>query len=123
MNEIEEKLIKAMPRIALRLQNELILACPVDTGVLRNSIKVIPSSDGFGLIIWMVQYGKHVEFGVPPHIIRPKDKQALKFKGGKKGEFVFAKTIKHPGSRPNPFIRNTIQTKLQAIIIEELQKA
>jgi len=35
--------------------------CPVDTGRLRASIKVIPSDKG--LIIWMVIYGKYVEFG------------------------------------------------------------
>ena len=59
----------------------------------------------------------------PPHIIKPKEKKALKFKSGK-GEkgFVFAKEVKHPGTRPNPFIRNTVQTKLLKIIQEEVEK-
>jgi len=68
----------------------------------------------------------------PPHIIKPKNKKALKFevgrierlsgKGGKK-KIVFAKEVRHPGTRPNPFIRNTIINKLKLIIIEELMKA
>ena len=127
MNEIEIALEKAMPDIARRMLNELILVCPVDTGRLRNSIKVIPQ--GKGLFIWMVDYGEYVEFGQNPHIIKPKSKKALRFEvgrierlsGKKKGKtIVFAKEVKHPGTRPNPFIRNTIQTKLKQIIIEEI---
>ena len=120
MDEIKQKIEMALPSIARRIQNELIMVCPVDTGRLKNSIKV--SSTEEGLLIWMVSYGKFIEFGTPPHLITPKDKQALKFKGGKKGEFVFSKKVKHPGSRPNPFIRNTIQNKLRQIIIEEISK-
>ena len=118
MNEIEEKLIQAMPRIANNLQSELILVCPVDKGFLVNSIRVFPSSDGLGLVISMLQYGKHVEFGVPPHVIKPDKKKALKFKGDQK--MVIVKKINHPGSRPNPFIRNTIQNKLPQIILKAL---
>ena len=119
MPDIQEQIEKALPRIAIRMQNELILAAPVDTGRLRNSIKV--SADEDGIIIFMVDYAKFVEFGSPPHVIKPKDRKALRFKGSRKGKkFVFAKEVKHPGSRPNPFIRNTIQNKLRNIIIEEI---
>jgi hypothetical protein len=127
MKEIVEALDKAMPAIARRMQNELVLKCPVDQGRLRNSIKV--SLNGRGLLIWMVNYGKYVEFGTPPHVIRPHNKKALKFEIGKterlaaKGKnknIVFAKVVRHPGTRPNPFVRNAIQTKLKKIIIEEI---
>jgi len=57
----------------------------------------------------------------PPHIIKPKDKKALKFKAG--GENVFAKVVHHPGTRPNPFIRNTIRNKLGEIIQQEITKS
>jgi len=59
--EFQELLNKAMPNIARRVNNELVLTCPVDTGRLRNSIKVKSTKDG--LIIWMTNYGKYVEFG------------------------------------------------------------
>lgn len=108
----------ALPGIANRVQTELMIKCPVDTGRLRNSIKV-KAIDG-GILIWMADYGKMVEFGTVPHIIRPVNKKALKFKSGK--EVVFAKEVHHPGTRPNPFIRNTLQTKLQQIVTEEIQK-
>lgn len=115
---MEEVLERALPNIAIRMQNELILASPVDTGRLRNSIKVKPTNEG--LIIWLVEYAKFVEFGTPPHIITPKTKKALKFKVGKK--IFLRKKVRHPGTRPNPFIRNTIQNKLKNIIIEELNQ-
>ena len=119
MNEIKEALERAIPRIAIRIQNELVLASPVDTGRLRNSIVVKPV--GNSLIISMVDYAFYVEFGTPPHIIKPKDKHALKFKAG--GENVFAKEVHHPGTRPNPFIRNTIRNKISKIVQEEITKS
>jgi len=118
MDEIQKALERAMPSIARRLQNELMIVVPVLTGRLKNSIKVTATDEG--LTIGMVEYGKWIEFGVPPHIITPKSKKALKFKINKK--IVFAKKVRHPGSRPNPFIRNTIMTKLKNIIIEEISR-
>ncbi len=56
----------------------------------------------------------------PPHIIKPKDKQALHW-GGKNGPIV--KQVRHPGQRPNPFIRNTIQNKIGKIVQEEILKS
>jgi len=113
---IKEILEKALPDIARRFRNELVLKCPVDTGRLRASIKV--KVEGNSLIIWMVNYGKYIEFGSPPHVIKPKDKKALKFKSG--NDVVFSKEVRHPGSRPNPFIRTAINTKLKEIIIQEI---
>ncbi len=119
MIELKEAIERALPRIAIRLQNELIIAAPVDTGRLRNSIRV--EARGNVLIITIVDYAFYVEFGTPPHLIKPKDKKALKFKVG--GGEVFAKVVRHPGTRPNPFIRNTIRNKIGKIVQEEVLKS
>lgn len=119
MEEIRELLDKAMFNIAIRLQNELLITCPVDTGRLKNSIKVLPQDQG--LIIGMVGYGKFVEFGTPPHVIIPTEKKALKFKAG--GEEIIVKKVQHPGTRPNPFVRTALFTKLGKIIEEEIIRA
>jgi len=76
-------------RIANRLESELIIHCPVDTGRLRSSLRV--TFKGNIIIITMVEYGRFVEFG----------------------------TFKQ---RPNPFIRNAINNKMQSIITEEIQR-
>lgn len=53
----------------------------------------------------------------PPHIIRPKDKKALHW-GGKGGPVV--KKVEHPGTRPQPFVRNTFRNNLSDIINKNL---
>ena len=118
MNEFEIALNKALPSIARRIQNELILVVPVDTGRLKNSIKVISSKEG--IVIWMVDYGKYVEFGRNPRVIVPVNKKALAFKKG--GKTIIVKKVKQGAVRPNPFVRNTLQNKLRGIIVEELMK-
>ena len=110
--------VEILERIAIALRNELVLACPVDTGILRNSIEVLVTARG--LLIRMVQYGKYVEFGSNPYVIKPKDKKALKFKAG--GGFVIVKQVNHPGIRPTYFIRNTVRYKLPGIIQRELAR-
>ena len=117
--ELQDILDEAMPEISRRFENELVTTSPVDKGLLRASIRVIPQ--GEGLLISMNETGKWVEFGTPPHVIRPKNRQALRFKYN--NEIVFAKVVHHPGTRPNPFVRTAINTKLRKIIMEELERA
>ena len=118
MNEFEIALNRALPSIARRLWNELTIVCPVDTSRLVNSIKVKATNEG--LIIWMVDYGKYVEFGRNPRVIVPVNKKALAFKKG--GKTIIVKKVKQGAVRPNPFVRNTLQNKLRGIIVEELMK-
>lgn len=105
-------------RIGNALRNILVKTCPVDTGLLRSSIRVIESPKG--LIIIMNEYGKYVEFGSNPYVIVPKSKKVLKFKSG--GKDVFTKKVNHPGIRPTYFIRNAIKYNLPGIIKTELSK-
>ena len=106
MNEIKEAIERALPYIALRLENELVIVCPVDKGPLHWSINVV--ADGMTLTISMLDYGYYVEFGRPPRVSRAKKN---------KGKKVMTK-----GQRPNPFIRNTIRNKFAKIVQEEILK-
>jgi hypothetical protein len=45
-------------------------------------------------------------FGTRPHIIVPKTKKALRFVG--RGAVVFAKRVRHPGTRKNDFITKNL---------------
>ncbi len=105
-------------RIAFQLTAELKKAAPAKDGRLRDSIRVVPTSRG--LRIKMVNYGKFIEFGTPPHTISPKSKKALAFKIG--GDNVVVKKVKHPGTRPNPFIRKVLNQKLAKIVKRELSR-
>lgn len=112
--------------IANDLRNELVRACPVDTGRLKGSIKY--RVKGNVVEIYMVGYALYVEFGTPPHIIRPKNKKALRWNPdrGRKAPAtndIFAKEVHHPGTMPQPFIRNTLRTKLKGIIQRNMKMA
>ncbi|MFJ8301600.1 HK97 gp10 family phage protein [Streptomyces sp. NPDC094447] len=82
------------------------ILAPVDTGRLRASIRVERRSILGLRQRWTVgsdvEYAPMVNDGTRPHIIRPKRAKALKFTVG--GKTVYAKVVRHPGTRGNPFL-------------------
>ena len=104
--------------VAIDMVQALQRRCPVDTGKTRSSIKYDITSKG--IVISMDETAIWIEFGTAPHIIRPKDKKALKFKVG--GKDVFAKEVHHPGTRPQPFIRTTFRNDLSTIVMNNARR-
>lgn len=49
----------------------------------------------------------YVMDGTRPHLIRPRRKKALRFEA--RGSVVFAKLVRHPGTRANPFLRRALE--------------
>lgn len=117
MSEFKHRWTIAMEGVSNDFMNVLVKTVPVDTGNLKNQIEVEILPNGGG-VISMPEYGKFVEFGTIPHIIRPKNKKALYWKGAKHP----VKAAHHPGTRPQPFIRNAIGTQLRQIIIKNLKR-
>ena len=115
--EFNKRLKRIEKGVAEDLRNALLDVVPVDTGLLKTSIKVIPQGKGYTIV--MAKHGLYVEFGTPPHVIRPKNKKALHW-GGKGGPVV--KEVHHPGTAPNPFVRSTIHTKLKDIVIKNIKR-
>jgi hypothetical protein len=105
--------------LATDITNALAIAAPVDTGELRNSIN--HDIEGDEIHIEMARHGLYVELGTPPHIIKPVTAKALHWKDG--GKDVFAKKVMHPGTRPNPFIRTTLKTKLPGLIDKNIGRS
>lgn len=50
--------------------------------------------------------GYHMD-GTPPHIITPRRRSALRFTMG--GRVVFARSVHHPGTRANDFLRRALR--------------
>ena len=89
----------------------------VDTGLLRNSINSkINSLEG--IVSTNTKYARYVEEGTKPHIIRPKNKQYLYWKGASHP----VKQVNHPGSKPKPYMKPALE-KEKPNFIKELQKA
>jgi len=111
--------------VKFSLESELIKVTPVDKGGLKESVEVVFEKGE--LRIKMVEYGLYVEYGTQPHVIRPKNKKVLRWnkqKGSttRKSTDIFAKKVTHPGTQPNPFIRNTMYHKLPGIVRKGAKK-
>lgn len=116
--QMKERFALALAGVGNDFVNVLKKTAPTDTGNLRNSIKY--KVKGKVLEIRMPHYAVYVEYGTPPHIIRPKTAKALAWKGG--NGMSFAKVVHHPGTQPQPFIRNAIRTQLKQIMINNFKK-
>lgn len=86
--------------------NRARVLTPVRTGRLRASLRVERRST-FGLRLrWTigsdVEYADMVHDGTRPHVIRPRTKQALRFRMG--GRTVIVAKVNHPGTRARPFL-------------------
>lgn len=68
-------------------------------------------------------YGRFVRVGTRPHTIRPVRAQALRFEIN--GRIVFAKRVRHPGTRPNPYARETLRRAEPRIrqVVEEMGRS
>ena len=79
---------------------------PVKTEKLRQSIR--QRSRGLeGEVTIGAPYAVFVATGTQPHIIRPARAQALRFEVA--GEVVFSTLVRHPGTKPNPFVRRAAE--------------
>lgn len=78
---------------------------PVDTGNLRahNKLRVARMPPGArGEVYNDADYAPAVHNGSGPYTIRPKRKKVLRFVVG--GQTVFAKSVRHPGTRARPWL-------------------
>ena len=80
------------------------------SGNLKNSLQLIresPLSWKIGSDVRLAPYSNFVHFGTRPHIIRPKNKKALRWVSN--GSFIFAKEVKHPGYIGDPFLHRALR--------------
>ena len=76
---LQEELDKVVKSAAFAVQAAAVRRCPVDKGLLRQSINVVRRGELFYTVGTNVKYGKWVEEGTDAHVIRPKNKKALAF--------------------------------------------
>lgn len=105
------RLLDAHSRVVLQEARRLV---PVRTGTLLASIRRAsgqgargPHVDVIAGVRGLTTYLGYVLFGTEPHIIRPRRRQALRFIHH--GAVRFAKRVRHPGSRANPFLQRALE--------------
>lgn len=128
VNAYNKAIIDVMPIVARKFMNELIEKCPVDKGMLKQSIQVVShqsTQQSAEIIITMKGYAKFLEWGTTDHMVRPKTMEALHWTEGKAGggKDFFSKGHMVRGIAPQPFIRPAINTKLNEIFTEEIARS
>jgi len=89
---------------------------PQKTRELHRSIGITDLSDDRVVIAARKDYAPDVEFGTKAHVIRPRRRRALRFAVTSAGRrlsgsprrgasVVFARRVKHPGTRAQPYMR------------------
>lgn len=81
----------------------------VDTGALKRSIDHNVSVNRGGLIVKVTAHNKKALMhhqGTRPHVISARRAQALRFKWH--GRIVYARSVNHPGTRPNRYLTDNL---------------
>lgn len=100
---------RRMRSLQRRIANQARQDVPVRTGNLGRRIKegdiqTVGPRTVHGSVLDTADYALYVHEGSRPHLIRPRTAKALRFEIG--GRTVFAKLVRHPGTRARPFLRN-----------------
>lgn len=105
--EAIEKIAKEeLAKTAFRIQAAARSNVPVRTGRLRQSISVNINPDKTVATIGSnVEYASAVEFGARPHVIKPKTKKALFWKGAAHP----VKSVNHPGMQGKFYLTRAFQ--------------
>jgi len=103
-----DKRIKEATRIALENASTYYLEDTIKEADKHTRTGTLKRSIGLKILSWRsfklyanAEYAPYLEFGTRPHIIKPVRRKALRFIVNRK--IVFAKKVKHPGTKPLPF--------------------
>lgn len=93
------------------------------TGQLRQSVQTTDIGIVSKKVVVTKEYGKFIEYGTKPHVIKPKKGKFLVFqiarmaRGGKakttgkaKSGLIFARSVRHPGTKPRPFFAPAVRS-------------
>lgn len=102
---LRQELTTAMQRIVLQGEAYAKREAPVKRGTLRRSITSRVESGGRrGVIGTNLSYARPVHDGSRAHVIRPRTKRALFWKGAKHP----VRMVRHPGTTANPFFARAL---------------
>ena len=86
---------------------EAFYGAPWKSGNLARSIVKEVEAES-AVIRVLAKYGIYVVAGTAPHEIRPVGASCLAFRA-KSGAMVFTRLVRHPGTKPNPFLEEAAE--------------
>jgi HK97 gp10 family phage protein len=102
--KVKQKLIAKLLDVAYA---SAFWGAPWKTGHLAQSIVKEIDEDGNATLRALASYAVYVEKGTAPHEIRPANASVLAFQA-MGGEMVFTRLVRHPGTKPNPFMQRAV---------------
>jgi HK97 gp10 family phage protein len=112
-DNVEEATQELLEHAGTQIHATAVSQAPVKTGRLRSAIRMWsqPLRVTIGPDVNQVSYGAFQEYGTGTrgefggamYVIRPKTAKALRFRIGDK--VVYAKSVRHPGVSPHPYMR------------------
>lgn len=110
--KIEHKVLLDMSQIVYDKAHDAIDK-HTKTGALRQSLynRAIPGGREVGNDPKRAPHALFVHWGSKPHIIKPKNKKALRWSAG--GQFVFSKIVHHPGYKGDPYLVNAARDAMR----------
>jgi hypothetical protein len=100
VKNVGEDILREVGLTAVLEQKRL---APVKTGNLRRTIHLDKVTRRSALTVASAGYSAFVELGTRPHIIEPRKRGGvLRWKDGT--QVRFAKRVRHPGTKPQPFM-------------------
>lgn len=110
----EETRMLLVERLLEVAYSEAFYGAPWRTGKLARSLVKEVSEDGEATLKALAPYAKFVVRGTRPHVIRPSRANCLFFKT-KGGDLVFTRLVRHPGTKPNPFLSRAVDKTREQI--------
>jgi hypothetical protein len=90
-----------------KINNQATINCPVDTGNLRAHHRMRTSETQTklkGEVFNDANYAASIHNGSRAHVIAARRRKALAFDGGDWGGIVVVRSVRHPGTRPQPWL-------------------
>lgn len=105
-----EEIGRAVQRVAMQIERDAKVFAPVNKqsggGNLRQSIRSFPTSKTSAMVEVGVKYAEAVHEGTRPHVITAKNKKVL---ADRRAGIIFGRSVRHPGTRPNPFLQKAVE--------------
>jgi len=111
--KVVDQLKKVLFEAMLKMHSLAVMKCPVDTGILRGSIRLnpmFPGSENYVLADG-VDYGIHVEYGTSPHYVSPDNlfSWSQRVLGDKGLAYPVSRKIARFGVEAQPYMRPALK--------------
>ena len=110
-SETKQLLVERLAEVAY---HEAFYGAPWKTGKLARSLVMEVDEKGEARIRALAPYAKFVVEGTRPHKIYPVNASCLVFKSAA-GGLVFTRMVRHPGTKPNPFLTRALDKAREKI--------